>query len=99
MSRDPKIGEILLYTLTSQDVARINDLSSTTDRRFLANPHYSGQVLPFIACNLWPGEYPGNAEPFCQVGVNGQLVLDGGFSLWITSIRHGEGQGAWMYQV
>ena len=96
MRREPKIGETLLYTLSEADILTIRDVAKRQGV-LSVNPHEAGQIVPFIAVRLWPGEYPQNPEPLSKTGVNGQLILDGAMTLWRTSAGHGETPGYYQF--
>ncbi|TFD74725.1 hypothetical protein [Cryobacterium fucosi] len=88
----PTIGRIVLYTLTEVDAQRINskrEASATYIKAFHENPTKHGEmqhsgnpvepgmVFPLIITRVW-GITPTSA-------VNGQVLLDGNDSLWVTS--------------
>lgn len=85
--RIPVRGEVVDYTLDSNDVAQI------TGRRDASHGHVAGEargspvsigdVVPMMITRVW-GDTPGCA-------VNGQAVLDGNDTLWVTSATHSEG--------
>jgi hypothetical protein len=99
------VGRILHYRLTEEDVAQITRRRTTGAsiagrikeekwplgaQAHIGNGHYSGQILPMIACVVWPNEYGPNYH-----GVNGQVFLDGNDTLWVTSIKEGTENGTW----
>jgi hypothetical protein len=91
----PTIGIILHYTLNSQDAEMVN-------RRRVAKPHdpgwpagaqahsgnsaSAGQVVPVIVTAVW-----------IDTCVNGQALLDGNDSLWVTSRMEGTEPGTWRW--
>ncbi len=77
----PTIGRIVHYTLTEQDAAQINTLRGPMTHQ--ANPAYEGDVYPMMIVRVW-GSSPDSA-------VQGQVFIDGNFTLWATSVPHGEG--------
>lgn len=96
----PTIGRIVHYTLSEDDAAYINrrrdDATAyahnlpdgvarkpTGDQRHIGNKAIEGQVYPMIIVRVW-GTTPESA-------VNGQVLLDGNDSLWVTSVTAGEG--------
>ena len=89
--RHPRIGETLLYRMTQDDCQRLTDEARRRHLQF--NYHGVGQLVPFIAVVLWPGEYGVDAPH----GVNGQLLLDGALTMWKTSAKHGEEDGQYSY--
>ena len=101
------IGRIILYRLTEKDIEQITRRRTTgasiaeriKDEKWpvgaqahIGSPLSVGQVLPMIACVIWPHEY-GTDVP----GVNGQVMLDGNDTLWVTSIKEGEENGQWSW--
>lgn len=84
----PSIGRIVHYVLTQSDANKIEHLRNSED--FQGNPHSAGQHLPMIIAIVWPNEYGDSHD-----GVNGQVIVDGNFGLWITSVKEGEGPGTW----
>ena len=101
------IGRIVHYKLTENDVAQVSRRRTTGTsiaerikeekwplgaQAHIGNPLSAGQVLPLVACVIWPNEY-GEGVP----GVNGQVLLDGNDTLWVTSIKEGEENGQWSW--
>ena len=86
----PTIGRIVHYALTEKQAQEVN-------RRRVAQPHLpewpagaqahignpvcTGSIVPMIVTAVWPNEF-GPDRP----GINGQALLDGGDSLWVTSV-------------
>jgi hypothetical protein len=58
----------------------------------IGNFVYEGNSYPLIVTNVWPDEF-GAGKP----GVNGQVILDGNDSLWVTSAGEGEENGQWQW--
>ena len=94
----PTIGRIVHYTLSEQDAARINKRRDDAISRAHENKehpeetgwqvHYGnrvneGEVYPLVITRTW-GSTPESA-------VNGQVLLDGNDTLWVTSVTVGEG--------
>lgn len=101
------IGRIVLYTLTEQDAVEINRRrthgSSITERirasawpagaqAHIGNHVHAGQVVPLIVARVWPDEYGPDVH-----GVNGQAILDGNDTLWVTSAKEGTEPGTWAW--
>lgn len=90
-------GRTVLYVLSKYDVEYINRLRAAGRNHQLAggaqkhvgNVHHEGDVVPLIVVRVWPDEYGSNS------GVNGQAILDGNDSLWVTSAREGTEPGNW----
>jgi hypothetical protein len=98
----PSVGRIVRYMLTGADVLQINrrrkDASANlgsirTDALgyvvHAGNQAEAGQVLPMMIVRVW-GDTPASA-------VNGQVLLDGNDTLWVTSRCAGQGQGFWRW--
>lgn len=95
----PSACRSVLYSLSQNDVEQIT-------RRRVARPHDAGwpagaqahvgnpvrvgELVPLTIVRVWPDEY-GEGIP----GVNGQALLDGNDSLWVTSAREGTEPGTW----
>lgn len=102
MSQAPSLGRIVLYTLTDHDADQINRRRSDA-REHLAehqktangvqihvgNGVAAGDEYPLVITRVW-GSSPGAA-------VNGQLLLDGNDTLWVTSTTEGEGPRMWRW--
>lgn len=96
----PSLGRIVHYTLNEYGAAEIN--RRRKDARLHLDEHRSaasgvvvhtgnevreGDVYPLVITRVW-GDSEGSA-------VNGQLLLDGNDTLWVTSVSEGEGPGKW----
>lgn len=101
----PTIGRILQYRLSDADAQQIwirrddaqknHDVLLATARgtqHHVGNPVSGGLIVPLIVTAVWPNEY-GDGVP----GVNGQALLDGNDSLWVTSAREGDDAGTWSW--
>lgn len=94
----PTIGRIVHYHLSGGDLDRINRKRALSSAAFSdglverGNPTLPGQVVPLVVTAVWPDEYgPGT------FGVNGQALLDGSDSLWVTSAAEGSKPGQWSW--
>lgn len=58
----------------------------------IGNSAHAGQVVPLIVVTVWPNEYGPDFH-----GVNGQAMLDGNDTLWVTSAKEGTEPGAWAW--
>ena len=76
---EPTTGRIVLYTLTADNAARIN-AARTGQGCGIGNNVHEFDVVPLIIVRVWPDE-GGPGIP----GVNGQAILDGNDTLWVTS--------------
>lgn len=108
----PNPGRIVLYRLTAEDVESINRRRDDFNRTMAGDPenkhpawvpgavaHYGNRVSvgdywPMIIVRRWTDEFgPG------EHGVNGQVILDGSDTLWVTSVKQGDGNGTWTWPV
>jgi hypothetical protein len=81
----PSIGRIVIFTLAQSHVDQIKDQRARNDGRLRGNGVVAGEQYPMIISRVWPEEtYPGGMT------VNGQLILDGNDSLWLTSVHESE---------
>lgn len=91
----PSPGRIVQYTLTEQDAQYINSRrqdafnNKTADLRagvalHVGNIVSAGDNFPLVITRAW-----GNQE---DSPVNGQVLLDGSDTLWVTSVYQGEGE-------
>ena len=102
-------GRTVLYTLSDDDVTQINRRRTngrSIRERMQAEPKQwpegaqahigntasAGDVVPLVVVLVWPNEY-GEGAP----GVNGQALLDGNDTLWITSAKEGTEPGTWAW--
>jgi hypothetical protein len=75
------LGQIMLFRLGSNQLARINAEHITGAH---CNSYQLGDQVPMIVVRDWGDEM-----------VNGKLLLDGDFDLWVTSAREGTEPGQW----
>ena len=91
------IGQIVQYKLSAADVEQIERrYKDASDNRskiqeektgyqvHVGNPVHEGQVMPLII-----------VEVHSEGNVNGQVILDGNDSLWVTSVLQGDENGRW----
>lgn len=75
------------YSLTEQDVEKINDQRARSEGKLRGNGVMVGEQYPMIVVREWSAEtYPPNGA------VNGQVILDGNDTLWVTSVQPAEGE-------
>jgi hypothetical protein len=103
------IGRIVLYTLTGQDAEQINRRrvsGASISLRLHENPSrwpegaqahignhvIADEVYPLIATCICKDEF-GPGKP----GINGQVLLDGNDTLWVTSVGEGPLPGQWRW--
>jgi hypothetical protein len=77
----PTIGRIVQYTLTDRDAGDVNRLRLASENE--GNTAREGDVFPMLIVRVW-GSLPESA-------VQGQVFIDGNFTLWVTSVVAGEG--------
>jgi hypothetical protein len=93
----PTIGRILHYRLTPKDAAAVNKRRDdwvnssqaaleTGAQAHWGNPVRAGEYYPVIVTKVW------NPEMF-----NGQVLLDGTDTLWVTSVHQGVEPGTWCW--
>jgi hypothetical protein len=81
------VGRIVHFALTEAQAERVN-------RRTLpqtGNTARAGDVVPLIVTRVWADE---SGHVSC---VNGQALLDGNDSLWVTSAKEGTEPGTWSW--
>jgi hypothetical protein len=100
----PSIGRIVHYTLTEQDADQINrrrkdanaHMREHTDAATGVHVHVgngvqAGDVYPLVITRVWA-----SAEQVTEhTAVNGQVLLDGNDTLWVTSVSQGTDQRQW----
>jgi hypothetical protein len=99
---NPTIGRILHYRLTASDAQAINRRrtsgASIADRMkqdppawpagaqaHIGNTASEGDTVPLVVVRAWSS------------GVNGQALLDGNDTLWVTSAEEGTEPGTWAW--
>lgn len=105
-TQKPSIGRIVRYTLSDQDAEAINRRRADAARNISAhretadgsqvhigNTVHEGEVFPLVITRTW-SDQPGGA-------INGQVLLDGNDTLWVSSRTGGDGAGqyAWPARV
>ncbi len=86
----PTIGRIVHYKLSPEDIGRIQARRAAAGFEF--NTHDAGDIVPLVIVRVWPDEW-GPGIP----GVNGQALLDGPDTAWVTSAREGSEPGQWSW--
>lgn len=87
----PSIGRIVHYVLADDDVAAIRTERRRSNDTARGTPVHVGEVVALLVTAVWPYVGDGRPEP-C---VNGQALLDGNDSLWVTMAAQGSGPGCW----
>ncbi len=85
----PTIGRIVHYRLSENDALRIN---KNWQSGVGGNASSGGDIVPLIIVRVWPDEF-GAGIP----GINGQAILDGHDTLWVTSAHEGTEPGQWSW--
>ncbi len=93
----PTTGRTVLYRLSESDADKINKYRRHADmfamdntdsnpgwQRHVGNNVNAGEIVPLVIVRVWPGDL-----------VNGQAILDGNDSLWVTSAKEGHADGQW----
>lgn len=96
----PSVGRIVHFKLDSSRVEQINRRRQDAQAHMpehrgnangvmvhVGNQAVEGDVVPLVIVRVW-GDTPESA-------VNGQLLLDGSDSLWVTSVTQGDALGQW----
>ena len=96
----PTPGRIVEYTLNAQDAEAINRRRADAAQNLtkhredadgsvihVGNSVSAGDTYPLVIVRCW-----GQTE---QSSVNGQLLLDGNDSYWVTSAGQGDGERQW----
>jgi len=79
----PTIGRIVHYTLSEQDANAITNQRRVSETHLTGNPVAEGQVYPMVITRTWGDQ--------SESAVNGQVLLDGNDTYWVTSVSCGEG--------
>lgn len=92
----PSLGRTVHYVLTEQNAKEVNDRRLKSQHRLIkthplalqpykGNQAIAGQTCAMTIVRIW------GTDP--HAAVNGQVLLDGDDSLWVTSVTVGEGPG------
>jgi len=81
----PTVGRIVHVILSADLAAAINH-----DPAIRGNACVAGEVYPLIIARVWQKETYSDG-----LTVNGQLVVDGVGTYWMTSVHHGDEPGCW----
>lgn len=98
----PSIGRIVHYVLSDSDAASINkrrqdaaasnvSAGNTGVVVHAGNHATGGDVYPLIITRVWATGDAATEQTAC----NGQVMLDGNDTLWVTSVSQGDGQREW----
>lgn len=92
----PSAGRIVKYTLTDHDAVQVHRRRAAAVARnphdsgfvvYVGNPVREGDEFPLVITMVWKSSEGG--------AVNGQVLLDGNDTLWVTSRVEGFGAGQW----
>lgn len=96
MTKPVTIGRVVLYTLTDDDAEKVNRRRVTSvehrddwlagAQAHIGNGVQAGNVFPLLVTRHWGGNM-----------VNGQVLLDGNDTLWVTSRSEGTTPGSWAW--
>jgi hypothetical protein len=100
----PSIGRIVHYTLDEADASQINRRRAdalATDHKAIrsgaqvhaGNGVSAGDVFPLVITKLWTN------NPDHHSVINGQVLLDGNDTLWVASVKQGDGEREWRQPV
>lgn len=92
------IGRIVHYVLTADDAGAVNRRRQHYSayqseswpggaQAHSGNHVNEGEHVPTVVTVAWENE--------SNNGINGQVLLDGNDSLWVTSVQEGEAPGTW----
>ena len=94
-----QLGDMVIYQLSAADAEGVNrrrehashnmDMMRVTKTGYQAhvgNRVFMGEAVPMIVTKIFRAEL-----------INGQVILDGTDSLWVTSAVQGEGLGTWSH--
>lgn len=98
VTQTPKVGMVGLYRLSGQDVEAINRRRDDARGSGIArqqsgvqvhfgNAATSGQVFPMVIVSVWGDD--------AEALANGQVLLDGNDTLWVTSRHQGDEAGTY----
>ena len=108
---EPIVGTIVYYRLTANDSEEINrrrtssgsvrerlkrDQWTQGTQAHIGNDTREGEILPLVIVRVWPNEFGTGFS-----GINGQVLLDGNDTFWVTSIQEGDGKefGKYFYRL
>ena len=90
----PTPGRIVLYTLCADDAFAItqrrDDVRTGAQARG-GNPVKAGDEFPLVITRVWATPETVTEATAC----NGQVLLDGNDTLWVTSVHQGDGERHW----
>ena len=76
-----KIGDVVIYKLSRQD----EEAWPAGAQAHIGNAVDQDEQVPLVVTNVWDNDL-----------INGQALLDGSDSFWVTSAANGDGPGEWV---
>lgn len=109
--REPSVGRIVMYRLTANDAQAINRRRTTGSSIYerlnqdppqwpegaqahIGNMARADDIVPLLVTRPW--HVPGFYTPGTSL-LNGQAILDGNDTLWVTSVAEGKEPGQWSW--
>jgi hypothetical protein len=83
-TQKPTIGRIVLYRVTPEQAAAINERRRLSGATLTGNIVSAGDTFPCVV-----------VRPWSDTCLNGQALLDGNDSLWVLSANLGDEPGNW----
>lgn len=98
----PSVGRVVHYRLSDSDAEQVtrrrDDAKAKMDWHrtertgamvHIGNPVKSGDVYPMVIVRVW------SDDPDYDTAIQGQVLLDGSDTLWVTSRQQGDLPGQW----
>lgn len=82
----PTIGHVVILTISEEQAKKINEHRAVNSRVLGGNVAQAGEQYPLIVTAVWS-----------ESCLNGQAMLDGNDTLWITSAQQGDAHGQWRW--
>lgn len=80
------VGDVVLYRLAHHDVTRGAERRTTGTSPRSGNPLAAGEQYPMLIVRTWDSTH---------ASVQGQVFVDGDYTLWVTSVKQGDEEGQW----
>lgn len=85
----PSIGRIVHYKVGKSDAVTINQRRLEYPKQAQGNTVSAGDVFPMVITRIF------DSNPTEESSVNGQLLLDGDDTHWLTSRQQGDSDTQW----
>lgn len=82
----PTVGRTVHYILGPDDADKINRRRSDAERHMAEHRTRAGEAYPLAITRVWPDDT-----------VNGQVLLDGNDTLWVTSRKADNQPATWAW--